>query len=161
MAVLQPVGHGQALTAQLLAANAAPAMGPIRTVAPQQLQSRSVNLMDEVQKERAYNRNFYLQKDAQQAALALEAQRNDNKFKQMSKENEYRLGQLEKGNEYSIGVLDKKIEQENTMFGITKEHQLAMEGLRKSNNLEVQKAAQAFETKMASITRNFQIRESK
>jgi hypothetical protein len=121
-----------------------------------------------VQKERAFNRDFYRQQDQQNASIALEAQRNayalnqekikdENAFKRLEKENEFRLGQLEKGNEYSLGQIEKQNENQQAMFGITKEHQLAMEGLRKSNNIEVQKAAQEFETKMASITRNFQI----
>jgi len=167
-AQLIPTSHGQALTAQLLAANARPAMGPINTVQPTQIRSQGVNFLDEVQKERAFNRDFYRQQDQQNASIALEAQRNayalnqekikdENAFKRLEKENEFRLGQLEKGNEYSLGQIEKQNENQQAMFGITKEHQLAMEGLRKSNNIEVQKAAQEFETKMASITRNFQI----
>jgi hypothetical protein len=167
-AQLIPTSHGQALTAQLLAANARPAMGPINTVQPMQIRSQGVNFLDEVQKERAFNRDFYRQQDQQNASIALEAQRNayalnqekikdENAFKRLEKENEFRLGQLEKGNEYSLGQIEKQNENQQAMFGITKEHQLAMEGLRKSNNIEVQKAAQEFETKMASITRNFQI----
>lgn len=167
-AQLIPTSHGQALTAQLLAANARPAIGPINTVQPLQIRSQGINLMDEVQKERAFNRDFYRQQDQQNASIALEAQRNayalnqekirdENAFRRLEKENEFRLGQLEKGNEYSLGQIEKQNENQQAMFGITKEHQLAMEALRKSNNLEVQKAAQEFETKMASVTRNFQI----
>ena len=50
-AQLNPVGHGQALTAQLLVNNQRPAMGPIKTVAPQQLRSQGVNLNAEAMNE--------------------------------------------------------------------------------------------------------------
>ena len=149
-AQLIPTSHGQALTAQLLAANARPSMGPINTVQPMQIRSQGINLMDEVQKERAFNRDFYRQQNLQNAAIALEAQknaftlnqekiRNENAFKRLEKENEFRLGQLQKGNEYSLGQIDKQNENQQAMASITREHQLAMEGLRQSNNLEVQK----------------------
>ena len=77
-AQFNPVGHGQALTAQILSQAAQQPMQQIRTVAPNQLQSRAFNAMDEVQKERAFNRDFYKQQDQQQASLALEAERNAN-----------------------------------------------------------------------------------
>lgn len=133
MAVLQPVGHGQALTAQLLAANAAPAMGPIRTVAPQQLQSRSVNLMDEVQKDRAFNRDFYKQRDAQQAAISLEGQRQRNALALEGERNKNALNRLE--------LSDKK--------------EIARAKVRSNHELEMKKQAEAFQVQREEIMMNF------
>ena len=117
---LNPMGHGQALTAQLLVNNQRPAMGPIRTVAPQQLQSRGVNLMSEVQNERAFNRDYYKQKDAQNAAISLEGQRQGNALT------------LEKQRNINANArIDKQDEKETNRATIRSNHEIA---LRKSGN---------------------------
>lgn len=150
MMQLNPVGHGQALTAQILAANAQPSMGPIRTVAQPQLQSRAFNSMDEVQKELAFNRDFYSQKDAQGAATALEGQRQGNALALEGLRNENALERQKLSDKNALDRLE-----------LADEKAIALEGLRNTNNLDLRKAVEKWEADERELNQTFQIEREK
>ena len=147
---LNPVGHGQALTAQILAANAQPSMGPIRTVAAPQVRSQAFNSMDEVQKERAFNRDFYSQKDAQGAATALEAQRQGNALTLEGLRSDNALARQNLSDKSALARLE-----------LADEKAIALEELRNTNNRELRKEVEKWEKDERKLKQEFQIEREK
>lgn len=149
-AQLNPVGHGQALTAQLLMANQAPVMGPIKTVAPQQIRSQGVNLSAEAMNDRAFNRDFYKQQDMQRASMALQK---DQQLASAALEGTRNLNALERQKLSDKSALDR--------LELADEKAIALEGLRNTNNLDLRKEVEKWEADERELKQNFQIEREK
>src|SRR6056300_47570 len=146
MARVNPIAHGQALTAQLLAANSQPSMAPVRTVAVPQMRSQGINLAEELMNERQFNRDFYAQKDGHKAASALEAQRAANEMERVDKQYGQQIELEKTRNTNALTRLDKS----NT-------YNIALEGLRNSNNQALQKIEKEARREEQSMMRRFQM----
>jgi hypothetical protein len=149
-AQLIPTSHGQALTAQLLAANARPAMGPINTVRAPQVASQGVNLMQEVQNDRAFNRELYRQKDSQdaarslqedqqQASIALEAQRNANALNRQELADKSALSRQELSDKSALSRIELSDKNAVAREKVRYENNRLVQALVKSDNRELQK----------------------
>lgn len=164
--------HGQQLTAQLLAQNAGNPMGRIQTVQPNQIRSQGVNFAEQIMKDRAFNQDFYKQKDQQGAALVAarnaqansmlnEEQRQGHALALQAQGDKTALARLNQSDKTAMDRLTQSDKSAMNRLEQADAKAIALEGLRNTNNLALRKAVEKFDADERKLKQDFQIAERK